>query len=174
MKKLSEPILDDIYPKSDINRTRKTAKGVILDENDNILLLHIKGEDMFGKRDHYELPGGGIESNENPVEALGREIQEELGYTIKDIEPIGIVSIEYNLLNRIDEGYFFSAKTNKFCGTSLLDYEKELFSDIIRVNIADIISFYDSLHPILVGKMIHKRDLIVIKEFIRKRKENGN
>lgn len=167
MRKLADTIKDIYYPKINTNRNRETSRGVILDENNNILLLHIKCNDIFGNRDHYELPGGGIEDEEDDIQALKREIKEELGYLIDDIKEIGSLSIEYNLLSRIDNGHFYSAKTKEYVGSSLQDYEKKLFKDIVKINVSDIISFYENQNPTLVGKMIHERDLIVIKNYLK-------
>ena len=85
-KYLSEKIIDEFYPRPNVEfKKRNCVRGVIFNEKDEIALLYINGTDMFGKRDHFELPGGGIEENESYEEALKREIEEELGYTIKEL-----------------------------------------------------------------------------------------
>ena len=50
---------------------RPTAYGLILDENDRVAI--VRGDVGF------LLPGGGIEDDETPVEAIEREIWEECG-----------------------------------------------------------------------------------------------
>ena len=53
------------------------------------------------------LPGGGIDENETDNDAITRELQEELGATVRDIQEIGSVVQYRNFLNKryIINGY---------------------------------------------------------------------
>ena len=90
-------IKDEYYPFSELERKRKTVRAIVVNDKNEIALLHIKGKDRFGDRDHYETPGGGIQDNESPLDALKREINEEIGYTITNPKLIGQIDILYNL-----------------------------------------------------------------------------
>ncbi len=74
---------------------RPTVKVVI--KNDDKLLILNKGL----------LPGGGIDPGESDHDAIIRELQEELGVTVKDIREIGTVVQYRNLLDKkyIINGY---------------------------------------------------------------------
>lgn len=169
-KYLAEKIIDDFYPKPNVEfKKRNCVRGVIFNDKEEIALLYINGTDMFGKRDHFELPGGGIEENENFYEALQREIDEELGYSIKNIEFLGIIENEYNLLKRSDKQHFFMADIDKKTEQHLLDYEKELFGNIVFIHKDKIIEMYENYNPKNVGIEIHKRDLIAIKEALKRK-----
>lgn len=167
-KLLADKIIDDFYPRPNIEfKKRNCVRGVIFNDKDEIALLYINGTDIFGKRDHFELPGGGIEDNESFEEALEREIDEELGYTIKDIKFLGIIENEYNLLKRSDKQHFFMANINEKTEQHLLEYEKELFGNIVFIHKDKIIEMYENYTPQNVGIEIHKRDLIAIKEALK-------
>lgn len=75
---------------------RPTVKVVI--KKDNKLLILNEGM----------LPGGGIELGESDQDAITRELQEELGVTVKDVQEIGTV-VQYR--NLIDRKYLINGYT---------------------------------------------------------------
>jgi len=80
---------------------RPTVKVVI--KNDNKVLVLNKGL----------LPGGGIDSEESDQDAITRELQEELGVTVKDVREIGTVVQYRNLLDKkyLINGYVATLET---------------------------------------------------------------
>ncbi len=68
------------------------AIGIILNANHSQVLLVKRGDVPV-----WVLPGGGIEFNESPEEALKREIEEETGYKVKIIRKCA----EYSPINRL-------------------------------------------------------------------------
>lgn len=56
------------------------AYGVIIEDNKIVLIKKARGG-YIGKLD---LPGGGIEHTENPIEALNRELMEEAGVIVEE------------------------------------------------------------------------------------------
>lgn len=63
-----------------IVKTRVGAYGIII-KNEKIALVKKAGGGYKGKLD---LPGGGMEHKEQPVETLKRELMEETGVTVKN------------------------------------------------------------------------------------------
>jgi mutator protein MutT len=62
---------------------RETARGVILRGN-NLLLLRRTRKNNEGTIDNWlSIPGGGLDPGETPEQAIVRELQEELGVTVK-------------------------------------------------------------------------------------------
>ena len=165
MRKIND-IIKDTYYKKEMNNPalRIAVRAILLDDNDNIAYLHIKGEDKFGKRDHLESPGGGVDENETLEEALKRELLEELGAKIEILNEIGYIDIEYSLLNRIDrENYFLCRLKSLTNETHLLAYEKTLFDGLKWIQINDAISFFKTNKNHLVGNMIHEREMKVLQ-----------
>lgn len=157
-------IKDEYYLFNELERKRKTVRAIVINDKKEIGLIHIKGKDLFGDRDHYECCGGGIKEKETPLEALNREVKEEIGYTIINPKLIGQIDIQYNLFNRIDEGIFYVCEIDKFVGTSLEDYEKDLIKGIEWISLSTIDEFYQNFKVENVGKMIHERDYFMIKK----------
>lgn len=165
LQKLCDLIKDKYYPKNDKPVVhRKTVKAVLLNEKNEFCLIHMVGKDMFGDRDHYELPGGGVIDGEDFNTTFKREILEEVGWDSEVISYIGTIEIEYNLLNRIDEGNFYLGRILSKRETHLEDYEKELFKELIFVPFEKLECFYKKHEAKLVGEMIHRRDYLVLKK----------
>lgn len=58
-----------------------TAAGIIVDENNKVLLL----KHRFRPGGGWGIPGGFIEAEEQPEEALRRELREEVGLEVEDV-----------------------------------------------------------------------------------------
>ena len=75
------------------------AIGILRNTKNEVLLgKRIKGKNLEG---YWEFPGGKIEPNETPEEALFREFQEELGVEIgrsKKMEPVEYQYDHYDVL----------------------------------------------------------------------------
>ncbi|MEK7535945.1 MAG: NUDIX hydrolase [Patescibacteria group bacterium] len=66
------------------NRKLMSSTVIFLNESDKVLILR-----TTYKKD-WEVPGGGIEQDESPMEAAVREVQEELGITINRPDLLGV------------------------------------------------------------------------------------
>jgi 8-oxo-dGTP diphosphatase len=62
---------------------RPAVRALLLDEGDHILLARFE----FPTATVWALPGGGLESDEDPTEGLKRELHEELGLDDPEIGP---------------------------------------------------------------------------------------
>ena len=60
-----------------------------------ILLSMRRAPGVVGLDQRWELPGGKIEFGETPEQAIVREIQEELGITIKTNETASLLAYQY-------------------------------------------------------------------------------
>lgn len=66
--------------------TREAARGVVLDNESNVALLHAT------KTDYFKLPGGGLDNDTDKVVAFKRECREELGCDVEVLKEIGLVN----------------------------------------------------------------------------------
>lgn len=88
------------------NLIKREAVRNISFKNGKILMLH-------SRRGDYKLPGGGVESNEENIEALKREVKEETGYSInKVITKLGNV-IERKI-DKYDDNYLFEINSKYY------------------------------------------------------------
>jgi len=61
----------------------RIVAAVIVDERGRLLLVRKRGTTAFMQ------PGGKLEPGESPVDALGREVREELGVGMADVRELG-------------------------------------------------------------------------------------
>ncbi|MFW9828070.1 MAG: NUDIX domain-containing protein [Candidatus Thorarchaeota archaeon] len=96
-------IIFNIYMRVQVKKVKiaHTVDAVIEDTNGNIILIKRKYPPF---QNYYALPGGFIEKNENPKQALLREVKEETNLDIKIVEKIGI----YNTAGRDPRGEIHS------------------------------------------------------------------
>ena len=88
---ISDQTIDSTKPVTDPTnyRLREAARAVVTDDDDKIALIHAQN---FG---YYKLPGGGIESGEDKIEALRRELLEETGTKAEILGEIGQIEEEF-------------------------------------------------------------------------------
>ena len=108
--KINLKLKDDQYPYTYIDHSRHIARAILINEKNEVCLLKLLGDDDFGHRDYVETPGGGVNINETPSQAVIREVKEETGCESEIIDIIGIVEDYYNLIHRHNINYYFLVK----------------------------------------------------------------
>lgn len=102
---------------------RPSARGIII-KNNKLAMVYSK------RYDYYKFPGGGIDKNETNIDALIREVKEEVG-----LQVIKESVKEYGLFLRKDKGkvedifiqenyYYLCDVTDNNIGQKLDDYEE--------------------------------------------------
>ena len=77
-----------------------TASAVVWDGDGRVLLSRRAADPAAGK---FDLPGGFVEEGEHPADCAIRELEEEAGITISDLEPLGIWMDRYEYKGRTIE-----------------------------------------------------------------------
>lgn len=97
-----------------------TNMCMIYDDNGNVLVE----SKVVGEKQGLIFPGGHIESHESVVDSVIREMKEETGFTISDLEFCGIKDwVEHDGSRYI----VFLYKTNKYEGCIQSSVEGEVF-----------------------------------------------
>lgn len=163
---------DDEYENNGFISSRVTARALLFNDRGEMALIHIKGQDSFGVRDHFETPGGGVEKNENYQEALVREIQEEVGVNATINDYLGLVINRYNLINVITAHHFFVASVAEKSVKNLTEHEAELFAEVVWMKPEKWVEVLKK--PVSdVNKLVHQRELFIVEYYLNKSKTKG-
>ena len=98
---------------------KEGARAVMMNEKNQIAMIHSVN------RGWYKLPGGGRERDELIWENLERELLEETGYKVKDIEPLGYGINIRSQWQMIGKAYLYICKADKFVGKEPMPDEIE-------------------------------------------------
>lgn len=155
--------IDDQYPNTGITHTRKTVRAIVMNEDGNIALHHLLRDDKFGHRDYFETPGGGVDKGETLLEALRRELKEELGVTVKDIIPLGRVIDYYNLLNQRNSIYYYFCKVDSYGEKNFQGSESTLIESTKWVSLSKAKELYENMTKEPLENLVRQRELPVIE-----------
>lgn len=161
--KLLYSLNDNQYENLGFDHTRSIVRAVLYDDNNRIALTKIKAKDIFGVRDYYELPGGGVNKNERLIDALKRELDEELGAKIDNIVPLGRVVDFYNLIKRKNNQHYYLCHVSSIGKNHQEEREHQLIEKIVWVDIDSAISLYETMQNVLVGFLVKQRELPILR-----------
>jgi 8-oxo-dGTP pyrophosphatase MutT (NUDIX family) len=106
--------------------SREAVRGIIFDQKKLLMILSDKNGD-------YKFPGGGVKQGENPKIALIREVQEESGAKIEEIDTEFGKVIEYDIplekeydVFKMTSSYYICKIGREFVEQQLDHYEKAL------------------------------------------------
>lgn len=135
---------------------------------------------IFNKiiKNEYKLPGGGMDKDETPERAFTREVLEETGCTIKNIELLGIAKEFKSLDNFQQISYVFSCEVDKQTNIlSLTEKEKEEGAQLLWLTAEEALnkiiqcgknlkeSKYENLYH---SRFINYRDKEILKYYMNR------
>jgi 8-oxo-dGTP diphosphatase len=105
---------------------RETARAVVHDDDGRVALLHVA-------RDHYyKLPGGGIDTGEDPLQALERELMEEIGCQAQVTHELGTILEQRYYWNMTQVSHCYIAhQTGEKGNPDFTDLERESGFEIV-------------------------------------------
>jgi len=138
---------------------RKAARAIVLDDLNQVALLKV------GKHNYYKLPGGGIEEGEDKIEALHRELAEELGCKAEIIDEVGQIIQYLDQKKLVQTSYCYLAK--QIGERTTPDFTEEELADGFEIrwtkDINEAITLVEnSQADDYSGQSIVKRDLALL------------
>ena len=154
---------DTYYPFTYTDHKRTIVRGVLLNDKNEVALLHVVSDDIFGHRDCFELPGGGKKKGEGFHQGLLREIEEETGFKGKIIKFLAKVDDFYNLIHRNNQNYYYLVRATEYVGEHKEDYEKNVIQELRFVDIDTAINLMNNVKDDGVGMLVKQRELPILK-----------
>lgn len=154
-----------------IYNRRWTVRALAYNDEGKIAFLHVQGSDVFGRRNHLETIGGGVENDESLEEALRREIKEETGYDCDIIEEVGVIVDHYNLINVENIETYFVVKLKDKGECDPTAKEKELIKDIVCLKEDEALYWLKNCPRRTVNELVQRRDYYALKHYMKNRKK---
>lgn len=156
-------------PKEKTGNTRFCVRVILPNDKNEICV--IKSE----KYGYMQLPGGGIDKGESITEALCRETEEETGFLIKNIKPIGYtLEKREGIRNNHDWdqniSFVFTALPDKEVGTNYMKDEIAEGFKPIWIMLEDFIVEQENNESKIEsysGSFSNRRDLMIAKYYKR-------
>ena len=162
-KELFINLQDDQWEFDYIDHDRTIVRAIVFDEEDKFYFVKAVRDDDFGKATLIETSGGGVEENEELLDAIKRELKEELGVEVDVICKIGVVSDYYNLIHRHNINNYFLCKIKSFGDKNLTKEEMDDFHlSTLRLSYEEACKEYEYRANSKLGKLISNRELPIL------------
>jgi len=111
----------------------RTGVGCLVLSHDGKIVLQQRDEDCQTFPGYLATFGGGIEENESPIQALVRELREELGADVKirDVVSFGAIVEEERNYEALVYLYFWHDKSNTITGC--YEGKAEYYNDVSEI-----------------------------------------
>ncbi len=173
--RLLHEFVDDICGEQGFTRERRSVRGIVLDEENNVALLRCRADWPDGGRmDCYLTPGGGMEPDEAEVQTLHREMAEELGLEIEVLAEIGTIIDCYRNLRQRNIVCYFLVRATDECQVNRTDEENDFIKNVEWLEIDDAINVLEAYPADPRGLVLQRRDrcaLLHAKRLIENRSD---
>jgi 8-oxo-dGTP pyrophosphatase MutT (NUDIX family) len=155
---------DEEWPFEYTDHDRQIVRAVVFDDDKNFYFVRANRDDDFGVSTLIETSGGGVEDGEDLLEAIHRELKEELGVESEIICKIGVVSDYYNLIHRHNINNYFLCRAVSFGDTHLTPEEiKDFHLSTLKMTYDEAVSEYGKRRESRLGRLVCNRELPVLK-----------
>lgn len=165
MQELTLHLQDEEWPLIYTDHDREIVRAIVFDEEGYFYFVRAERDDDFGKATLIETSGGGVEKGENLLDAIKRELKEELGASVEVLCKIGVVSDYYNLIHRHNINNFYLCKAVAFGEKNLMQDEIEDFHlSTLKLTYEEAINEYKRCACTKIGRLVANRELPILQQ----------
>ena len=155
---------DREWPLTYTDHDRQIVRAIVFDDEGWFYFVRAHRDDDFGKATLIETSGGGVETGEDLLSAVRRELGEELGARVEVLCKIGVVSDYYNLIHRHNVNHYYLCRALSFGEKHLMPDEiSDFHLSTLRLTADEAETEYRRRACTPIGRLIAARELPVLR-----------
>ena len=155
---------DREWPLTYTDHDRQIVRAIVFDDEGWFYFVRAHRDDDFGKATLIETSGGGVETGEDLLSAVRRELGEELGARVEVLCKIGVVSDYYNLIHRHNINHYYLCRALSFGEKHLMPDEiSDFHLSTLRLTGDEAETEYRRRACTPIGRLIAARELPVLR-----------
>lgn len=157
-------LLDTEWPYEYTDHDRTIVRAIVFDDAGRFYFVRAERNDEFGEATLIETSGGGVESGEDLLTAIRRELKEELGAEVEVLCKIGVVSDYYNRIHRHNLNHYYLCRALSFGEKHLMPDEIENFHlSTLKLTFEEAIREYENHRDTKLGRLLANRELPILR-----------
>ena len=154
---------DTEWPFTYTDHDRVVVRAIVVDADGYFYFNRLVRDDIFCTGTVIETAGGGVETGEDLLDALRRELKEELGAEVEILTQLGIVSDYYNLIHRHNINHFYLCRVTAFGETAMTAAERDTFHlSTLKMTYDEALAEYEGCTATALGRLIAARELPIL------------
>ena len=150
---------DTAWPFEYTDHDRDIVRAIVIDDDGFFYFVRVDRDDDFGRATLIETSGGGVENGEDFIDAIRRELKEELGVEVEVVCKIGVVSDYYNLIHRHNINNYYLCKIVTFGDKHMTKDEIESFHlSTLKLSFEEAAQEYVKCSCTKLGRLICNRE----------------
>ena len=155
---------DGEWPLTYTDHDRQIVRAIVFDDEGWFYFVRAHRDDDFGKATLIETSGGGVETGEDLLSAIRRELGEELGARVEVLCKIGVVSDYYTLIPRHNVNHYYLCRALSFGEKHLMPDEiSDFHLSTLRLTADEAEAEYRRRACTPIGRLIAARELPVLR-----------